>query len=114
MMGRYDERSSVNEHTDETGLVPEAPVIESASGTTDPRNSESGPTAYVVFGVVAGLLVLLAMSVSSCTAALGSIASSSYLWEDEGHDDLWGEGYDTEWPWSEDGYGVVIESPYDA
>ena len=54
MMGRYDERSTVNEHTDETGLVPETPVIESASGTTDPRNSESGPTAYVVFGVVVG------------------------------------------------------------
>ena len=114
MMGRYDERSAVNEHTDETGLVPESPVIESASGTTDPRNSESGPTAYVVFGVVVGLLVLLAMSISSCTAALGSIASSSYLWEDEGYDDAWDEGFGTEWPWAEEDYGVTLESPYDA
>ena len=114
MIERQDERSVVNEHHADAGLVPESPVIESASGTTDPRNSDSGSTAYVVFGVVVALLALLAMSVSSCSTALGSIAGSSYLWEGEGYDDAWDEGYGTDSPWTEQWYDVVDESPYDA
>lgn len=122
MMGQANERSIVNEQPDERGLAPEAPVIESASGTTDPRNSESGPTAYVVFGVVVALLVLLAMSFSSCSSALGSIASSSRLWDDAWTDDDWDgdwgdgwdEGYGTGLPWAEDGHAAPFESPYDA
>ncbi|HIZ17744.1 MAG TPA: hypothetical protein IAA22_01340 [Candidatus Olsenella stercoravium] len=55
---------------------PTTPTIESPSGTTDPDNSNSGPAAYVIFTLAAGLLVLLLLGVSSCVGAIGSIVSA--------------------------------------
>ena len=51
------------------------PVIESASGTTSPDNQNSGAFAYVVFGVVVGLLLLVVGGLSSCTSSLLRLAA---------------------------------------
>lgn len=50
----------------------DAPVIESASATTSPENSDSGPAAYVILGIVVALLALLSFSLSSCSSALSA------------------------------------------
>ena len=77
-------------------LTPEQPVIESASATTSPDNANSGPFAYVVFGVVIGLLVLLGVGISSCASALAAFAPQD------------GRGYA-----DEDTYGEPTDSPDD-
>lgn len=56
---------------------PGEPVIESASATTSPDNSDSGPLAYVVTGVVVLLLVLMVSGFSGCAAAMGRLAAGS-------------------------------------
>ena len=50
------------------------PVIESASATTSPDNANSGNGAYVVFAVVAVLLLVLVTGLSSCASALSDVA----------------------------------------
>ena len=64
----------------------ETPVIESASGTTDPENSRSGGAAYVIFGLAVALLVVLCLGVSSCTSALGTLVSAG-LDDTDGYDE---------------------------
>ena len=59
------------------------PVIESASATTSPDNANSGNGAYVVFALVAVLLLVLVSGLSSCAGALSDVAwrnSGSYGW----------------------------------
>ena len=105
---------------DQTQMTPEQPVIESASATTSPDNANSGPLAYVVFGIVVGLLVLLLVGVSSCTSAAFSITSqqswgyadSDFVGNDDYLHDLLGDpnDYDEDFDkiireWNSDGYG---------
>lgn len=72
------------------------PVVESASATTSPDNAGSGNGAYVVFVVVAALLMALVSALSSCTGALSDVAWQSRSWDgagdgsrDWGQDDGW-------------------------
>ncbi|OUO32752.1 hypothetical protein [Olsenella sp. An293] len=50
-----------------------ADVIETASATTSPDNA-SGPGAYVLFAIVALLLLGLVSGLSSCAGALADVA----------------------------------------
>ena len=61
----------VDESTEKDGRVP---IVESASATTDPDNSKSGATAYVVFLVVACLLLAFVSSLSSCVNGFADLA----------------------------------------
>ena len=61
----------MSESTEKDGRTP---IIESASATTDPENSNSGSGAYVVFLVVACLLLALVSSMSSCVGGLANVA----------------------------------------
>ena len=59
------------------------PVIESASATTSPDNANSGNGAYIVFALVAVLLLVLVSGLSSCASALTDVTwrnSGSYGW----------------------------------
>lgn len=67
----------MSESTEKDGRTP---IIESASATTDPNNSKSGSGAYVVFLVVACLLLALVSSLSSCVGGLVNVA-----WETAEH-----------------------------
>ena len=93
-----EDRDQRTEDRDEDGSRP--PVIESASGTTDPDNSSSGIGAYVVFGVAVALLAVLCLGVSSCTGMLSTLAAHSYDHsygydlDGFGHDDPYDEFYD--------------------
>lgn len=51
-------------------------IIETASATTDPDNSNSGPSAYVLFGVVAVLMLLLVLLVTGIIGSLGTYVST--------------------------------------
>ncbi len=51
-------------------------IIETASATTDPDNSNSGPAAYVLFGVVAVLMLLLVLLVTGIIGSLGTYVST--------------------------------------
>lgn len=51
-------------------------IIETASATTDPDNSNSGPFAYVAFGIVAALMLLFALLVTGIIGSLGSYVST--------------------------------------
>ena len=85
---------------DQTPQTPEPPVIETASATTSPDNANSGPLAYVVFGIVIALLVLLGAGLSSCGSMLSSLAD----------EDAWGyvgEDYPDNLPGNPDGYENV-------
>ena len=53
------------------------PVIESASATTSPDNARSGNAAYIVFVVVAAVLLVLVSGISSCASALSDAAWQS-------------------------------------
>ena len=55
---------------------PETPIIESASGTTDPENANSGIAAYVIFGAAVALLAVLCLGITSCVSTLGTIAAT--------------------------------------
>lgn len=46
-------------HLAQQGMPPAQPVIESASGTTSPDNSGSGPAAYVIFAIGVAVLGLV-------------------------------------------------------
>lgn len=93
-----EDRDQHTEDRDEDGSRP--PVIESASGTTDPENSSSGIGAYVVFGVAVALLAVLCLGVSSCTGMLSTLAAQShdhsngYDLDGFGHDDPYYDLYD--------------------
>ena len=63
---------------------PETPIIESASGTTDPENANSGIAAYVIFGAAVALLAVLCLGITSCVSTLGTIAAT--------HSDSYGFG----------------------
>lgn len=69
------------------------PVIESASATTDPENANSGNAAYVVFAVVAALMLVLVTGLSSCTRALSDVA--------------WANADGSDWAWV--GYAPELE-----
>ena len=74
------------------------PVIESASATTSPDNANSGNGAYVVFAVVAVLLLVLVSGLSSCASALSDVAwrnaeahswgGNGYYYLDDYHDEF--------------------------
>lgn len=64
--------------TNGTQQPAQTPIIESASGTTDPENSHSGGAAYVIFGLAVVLLVLLCLGISSCTSTLGTLVSTDF------------------------------------
>ena len=66
-----------------TDLCPQTPVIETASATTDPENSNSGPGAYVAFGVVAVILLLLVFVLTSTLSSLGTYIANDI--EASGH-----------------------------
>ncbi len=82
--------------SNDKGIVPAQPVIQSASATTSPDNSNSGPMAYVVTAIVLAVLLLLAGSLGSCaTSVLDAVG-----------DDYWsGHGY-TDAPGTSDPYGI--------
>ena len=56
--------------------IPAPSIIETASATTDPDNSNSGSVAYVLFGVVAVLMLLLVLLVTSIIGSLGTYVST--------------------------------------
>lgn len=55
--------------------IPGPQIVESASATTSPDNSNSGPFAYILVACVAGVLLLLAASLASCASAIGQVAT---------------------------------------
>lgn len=66
--------------TDEknTGQGAPTPLIEGPSATNSPDNANSGPAAYVIFGVAVALVVLLATSVTGCVAGVAQLAVSDF------------------------------------
>lgn len=58
----------------ENSSIPAPPIIESASATTSPDNSNSGPFAYVITIVVVGALLLLVTSLASFASSVGQAA----------------------------------------
>lgn len=85
----------------------DAPVIESASATTSPENSDSGPAAYVIFGIVVALLALLSFSLSSCSSAL-SAATMVSVTDDWGVRDYYDWDYD-DYTEEQDPYYELLE-----
>lgn len=85
----------------------DAPVIESASATTSPENSDSGPAAYVIFGIVVALLALLSFSLSSCSSAL-SAATTVSVTDDWGVRDYYDWDYD-DYTEEQDPYYELLE-----
>lgn len=85
----------------------DAPVIESASATTSPENSDSGPAAYVIFGIVVALLALLSFSLSSCSSAL-SAATTVSVTDDWGVRDYYDWDYD-DYTEEQDPYHELLE-----
>lgn len=83
---------------DLTEQQPQSPIIESASGTTDPNNRHSGAGAYVIFAIAVALLALLLFSVTSCVNALGPLVASSY------EEDVFGPYGSDELDWLDDEY----------
>lgn len=73
--------------------------IETASATTSSENSKSGPVAYIIFGVTFGVLLLLSLVASGCTAYIveqgleysyaGGESAPSYLYDDYYMDDYY-------------------------
>lgn len=59
-------------------IIPQETVIESASATTSPDNSNSGSAAYVIFGVAVALVALIAIGFSGCVSALGRLALDNH------------------------------------
>lgn len=57
-------------------LAPATPIIETAGGTTDPDNANSGSGVYVLFAVVVALLILATFALASCVGAIGSYVAS--------------------------------------
>ena len=51
--------------------------IETASATTSPDNSNSGPFAYIVFGITLAVLMLTGFGVSSCSSIIVNEALQS-------------------------------------
>ena len=104
-----EDRDQRTEDQGEGGSRP--PVVESASGTTDPENSSSGIGAYVIFGVAVALLAVLCLGVSSCTGMLGTLAAQSYD-RSYGHD-LDGFGHDNPYDEFYDEFYDELLSPDD-
>ena len=76
------------------------PVIESASATTSPDNANSGNGAYIVFVIVAALLVVLVTGLSSCASALSDVAwrnAEAHSWGGNGYYYLDDDYYDDDW-----------------
>lgn len=76
------------------------PVIESASATTSPDNANSGNGAYVVFAVVAVLLLVLVSGLSSCASALSDVAwrnAEAHSWGGNGYYYLDDDYYYDDW-----------------
>ncbi len=63
----------------------DAPIMESASGTTDPDNQNSGPGAYIIVALVLGVLLILTASLSSCTSRLSRYSSPLSVTDGYGH-----------------------------
>ena len=76
-------------------------VIEGPSATTDPDNANSGPIAYVLFGLAIGVLALMLMSLTSCVDALGTLVAnhSEGISSSVPHDthDEWDDEWDEMW-----------------
>lgn len=62
---------------------PQTPIIESPSGTTDPDNSNSGVSAYVIFAIAIALLAVTLLSLSSCVSAVGTFVANDIAEKDE-------------------------------
>ena len=75
------------------------PVVETASGTTDPSNSRSGHSAYVITALAIGLMLLMGMGLSSCMGFVAEVAANSM--EESGS-----YGGDTTWLYEDDGEGL--------
>lgn len=74
-----------DDHDDNTWMpVPTAPIIESASGTTDPDNANSGSGAYVAFAVVAAIILMLTLFLTNFVGAIGD----SFVTDMEGSEAL--------------------------
>lgn len=101
-----DERITVDH--DSTQDRADTPIVESASATTDPDNQNSGPGAYIIFGVVVALLALLILSFSSCTSILSQQAS---LLSSTGYGTGWDTRWDQDWDmdWDDQLDGIVDE-----
>lgn len=93
---------------DSTQDCADTPIVESASATTDPDNQNSGPGAYIIFGVVVALLALLILSFSSCTSILSQQAS---LLSSTGYGTGWDTRWDQDWDmdWDDQLDGLVDE-----
>ena len=73
----------------------DAPVIESASATTDPNNATSGPFAYVLTAVVVVVLAVLVSGVSSWATSMSRlVASTDSLSYGTGYDGYYEYDYD--------------------
>lgn len=78
-------------------------IVETASATTSPDNSNSGPFAYIITAVVLGLLLIFSLAVGGCSSfLLGTVVqqyangSASYMQQDFNYyDDL--NNYDNDW-----------------
>ncbi|MDM8271734.1 hypothetical protein [Thermophilibacter provencensis] len=67
----------MSEEINETPQVVD-PVIESASATTSPDNSNSGHAAYVIFGCGIALLVILTLGLSSCVSTVSKLVVNDH------------------------------------
>lgn len=67
--------SEKGDATRETTPAERPAIVESASGTTSPDNADSGPFAYVAFGIGVALLALLVLSFTSCVGSVAKIAA---------------------------------------
>ncbi|MBM6774045.1 hypothetical protein [Olsenella profusa] len=105
-----------NDGRDEMQTRPDPPqIIEGPSATTDPENARSGNAAYVIFGVAVAVLVLLALSLSSCATSLTQFGLSQVDWDALGNGITW----DLEWqdlgspnglPYDLDGFGGAADT----
>ncbi len=51
----------------------EAPLIETASATTSPTNSNSGNLAFIIAGIAVALNLIFGLGMSGCMALIGSV-----------------------------------------
>lgn len=81
-------------------------VVETASATTSPDNSNSGPFAYIITGVVIGLLLLFSFGIAGCTSLIlntvvkdqyeNGYSSNETTWDFDDYEDLDYENMDYE------------------
>lgn len=91
----------------ENSPIPATPIIESASATTSPDNSNSGPFAYVITVVAVGALLLLVTSLTSFASTIGQAAIDGGLGLGQTYDPYYDHYLEDEY----DGYDDFV--PYD-